>query len=91
MVVRAVSWRCVCAAVMLGLALLPEPVQATPAPGCAIMNLGALRGATQTVATSINDRGQIVGQSDGRGIVGHAVLWAGGTLTDLGAFARWQA
>ncbi|WP_457445479.1 hypothetical protein [Roseateles sp. P5_E4] len=44
-------------------------------------------GGTDSFARAINDRGQVVGDSDIAGDAGsHAALWDGATVTDLGAF-----
>ena len=62
-------------------------------PGWAIRDLGALGGTTGSVATAINDRGDVVGYSDwtpGPGTGGltcpkrHAFLWRNGRMRDLG-------
>jgi probable HAF family extracellular repeat protein len=42
-------------------------------------DLGTLPGAFNSIANGVNDRGDVVGVSDG-----HAVLWRGGTVVDLG-------
>jgi probable HAF family extracellular repeat protein len=52
-------------------------------------DLGTLPGYTNSSATAINDRGQMVGESNnhdstGNGGVSHAFLYSGGVMTDLG-------
>ena len=47
-----------------------------------IVDLGVLEGDSSSKATSINNRGQVLGVSGG-----HAFLWTKGKLRDLGAFA----
>ena len=44
-----------------------------------VVDLGTLHGGS-SMATAINNRGQVVGSSDG-----HVFLWSGGKLRDLGA------
>lgn len=56
-------------------------------PDGSITELGTL-GGTRTVASALNDRGQVVGSSqrgDGSNYDWHAFLWADGVMTDLGA------
>jgi len=48
-----------------------------------ISDLGTL-GGTSSVASSINDRGQVVGYSQTASGELHAFLWGKGTMTDLG-------
>jgi probable HAF family extracellular repeat protein len=51
----------------------------------AVIYLGSLGGAVNNLAFAINDRGQVVGQSDLPGdMTGHAFLWQNGVMTDLG-------
>ena len=46
-------------------------------------DLGNL-GTAQSIATAINARGQIVGQSQTSSETGHAFFWQSGTMTDIG-------
>ena len=49
------------------------------------IDLGNLGGSTNNIALDINDRGQIVGNSDLYGnMVTHSFLWQNGTMSDLG-------
>jgi probable HAF family extracellular repeat protein len=54
--------------------------------GSSPLNLGSLGGSVSNVALDINNRGQIIGNSDLYGdMVTHAFLWQSGTMSDLGA------
>ncbi len=48
-----------------------------------VTDLGAVAGATDSLAMAINNSGQIVGYSDMNGGGTHAFLYSAGTLTDL--------
>jgi probable HAF family extracellular repeat protein len=51
-------------------------------------DLGKLGGAFNNVAWAMNNRGQVVGQSDLPGDnTGHAFLWQNGVMTDLGTLS----
>jgi probable HAF family extracellular repeat protein len=51
-------------------------------------DLGALAGGKTSSATAINDRGQVLGQSDTKfrdardGVVSHAFVWQSGKMQD---------
>ena len=48
-------------------------------------NLGTLPGGTYSIATGINDRGQVVGYSTlPNNNIYHAFLYSGGEMTDIG-------
>jgi probable HAF family extracellular repeat protein len=54
-----------------------------------VINLGALPGSTFSVATGINDAGQVVGYSEGSvGAVFHAIEWSDGSNDGPGRPAR---
>lgn len=68
----------------LSLAALTLPRAARPqAPHYAITDLGTLPGQTDSDAHGLNNRGEVVGQS-GDGRTGHAFLWKGRQMRDLG-------
>ncbi len=49
------------------------------------INLGSLGGSVNNVALDINNRGQVIGNSDLYGnMVTHTFLWQNGTMSDLG-------
>ena len=88
-----------CGRVLAGGQLLgppPKPVPAAPpAPRFTLTDLGTLPGGQESAAYALNDRGQVVGWSDGGTdnslmhqdpnlIHNHAVLWEGGKVRDLG-------
>jgi probable HAF family extracellular repeat protein len=51
----------------------------------AVIYLGSLGGTMNNLAFAINNRGQVVGQSDLPGdMTAHAFLWQNGVMTDLG-------
>lgn len=57
------------------------------APLYSILDLGVIAGHDASVAYGINNAGQVVGESyraAAGGGTGHAFLWSGGTMTDLG-------
>jgi probable HAF family extracellular repeat protein len=54
--------------------------------GGTLRDLGTLGGST-SYAVAINDRGQIVGNSDTAAERNHAFVWENGTMTDLGALS----
>lgn len=60
--------------------------QAVAAPYYVITDLGFLSGGTESVATAINSKGQVVGYGNvsGEGFETHAFLWDKGEMTDLG-------
>ena len=82
--------------VILLLALLRKPGDAAPpAPHFTVIDLGTLPGGHESAAYALNDRGQVVGWSDGGPdssfmrhdtmmVHNHAVLWDGGRMRDLG-------
>ena len=50
-----------------------------------MIDLGALPGGIDSTAKGINNLGQVVGSSDTTGsILGHAFLYSGGAMQDLG-------
>src|SRR6186997_2799568 len=50
--------------------------------------LPGLVGRPRTIARDLNDVGQVVGTANAGGVdLGHAVLWSGGQITDLGTLA----
>jgi probable HAF family extracellular repeat protein len=52
------------------------------------INLGSLGGSVNNVALDINNRGQVIGNSDLYGnMVTHTFLWQRGTMSDLGTLA----
>lgn len=54
----------------------------------ALTDLGTTTSHSQSAAFAINDGGQIAGESYNLGdIQSHAMLWQGGTFTDLGSFS----
>ncbi len=53
--------------------------------GGSLQNLGTLPGKTASVATAINNAGEIVGQASTNGNASHAFLLSGGPMQDLGA------
>ena len=55
---------------------------ATEWSGGSVINLGNLPGSTFSVAVSINDAGQAVGNSVGG--INHATEWSGGSVINLG-------
>ena len=55
-----------------------------PAGSPTVVDLGTLPGGDRSVASDLNDAGQIVGWSTNASGATHAVLWADGTITDLG-------
>lgn len=81
---------------LTALTLFLSPVAATalaPPPHFTITDLGTLPGGQQSVAYGLNDRGQVVGWSDGGAddtqgykvmVHNHAVLWDQGKIRDLG-------
>jgi probable HAF family extracellular repeat protein len=62
----------------------PASEQAVPEQRYSITDLGILRGGTFNRAYHINNRGQVVGQSDTASGASHAFLWERGKMTDLG-------
>jgi len=84
------------ATVLLLLALLRHPADAVPpAPRFTVADLGTLPGGHESAAYALNDRGQVVGWSDGGTdnslmhhdpnlVHTHAVLWDAGKVRDLG-------
>ena len=63
--------------------MLPGGTPAKPERGT--INLGSLGGSASNVALDINNRGQIIGNSDLYGnTVTHTFLWQNGTMRDLG-------
>jgi probable HAF family extracellular repeat protein len=55
-------------------------------PSGRVIDLGNLGGTAFNIAFDINNRGQVVGQSNLPGeILHHAFLWQNGTMTDLGS------
>ncbi|MCQ7029785.1 hypothetical protein MRO55_25100, partial [Escherichia coli] len=72
---------------------VPSPVPPTSVPGqlgtlprhYTAVRLPALSGSTEhgTVGFALNDRGQVVGQSDARNGRPHPVLWQDGRVVDL--------
>ena len=52
--------------------------------GTSVVHLDGLPGSTGSSALSINDVGQVVGESFGPGGVSSAVEWTGGSIVDLG-------
>ena len=88
MLVPAYLWA-VLGAIMLATCLLvggwSEPAKAAPPPAqYSITDLGTLPGGSDSVATAINNRGQVVGGSTTASGAEHAFLWEDGKMTDLG-------
>ncbi|HLF55747.1 MAG TPA: hypothetical protein VI942_02765, partial [Thermoanaerobaculia bacterium] len=53
-----------------------------------MVQLPALAGQPRSVARDVNDLGDVVGSANaGGGDLGHAVLWRGGAVTDLGTLS----
>jgi len=51
--------------------------------------LPGLLGRPRTIARDVNDVGQVVGTANAGGVdLGHAVLWSGGQVTDLGTLGN---
>lgn len=71
-------------------AMLLAASAAHAAPIYSITDLGVLPGGSRSVATDINDHGQVVGCSgyDCVNVQGSAFLWANGVMTDLGNLAN---
>jgi probable HAF family extracellular repeat protein len=64
--------------------LYAVPAQAATAPVYTITDLGALAGGDTSVATAINNAGEVVGYDQTAGGVEHGFRWIAGTMTDLG-------
>jgi probable HAF family extracellular repeat protein len=60
-------------------ALAAPNAAAVPTAAYEVVDLGTLPGGSLSAAEAVNDRGEVVGQSDGR-----AVLWRTGQVIDLG-------
>ena len=50
-----------------------------------MIDLGTLLGQPCSHAIALNDSGQVIGLSDNCGGIGHAFLWQGGIMIDLGS------
>jgi probable HAF family extracellular repeat protein len=70
-----------CLTVLVGI----QSVSAQPQPAeYSTTDLGTLDGGDFSLATDINDRGQVAGWSSTTGFAYHAFLWEDGKMTDLG-------
>jgi probable HAF family extracellular repeat protein len=71
-------------AVLLGVVAVPAaPAAAAPPRPVTVTDLGSFGGSV-TVATAVNERGQVVGYSQNADGENRAFLWQNGRLTDLG-------
>ena len=76
-------------ALLLPLASLAAPAQAaapqtTPAPLYAITDLGTLTTGGTSIATAVNNAGEVVGYGLSTTGIEHGFKWINGTITDLG-------
>jgi probable HAF family extracellular repeat protein len=72
------------AVMALGLAAVSPAAYAASAPRYTITDLGSLGTGDQSVATAVNNAGQVVGFSSPTPFTQHAFRWTAGALVDLG-------
>jgi probable HAF family extracellular repeat protein len=65
-------------------AVVSPAAHAAPAPRYTITDLGSLGTGDQSVATAVNNAGQVVGFSSPTAFTQHAFRWTKGVLADLG-------
>ncbi len=66
-------------AVLVAAVLVPASARADSPAAYTVIDLGMLPGDTYSLASGINERGDVAGESEG-----HAVLWQHGRIIDLG-------
>src|SRR6266511_4065711 len=72
-------------AVLVAAVLVPASARADSPAAYTVIDLGMLPGDTYSLASGINERGDVVGSSSLGDGTTHAFLWRRGRMVDLGA------